>query len=282
MIRKLTLDEFEVNHLCQVLEVSRSAFYQWKEHQNTIYELQDQQLGPLIEDVFHEHKKRYGARRISREIKARGQSCSRSKAKKIMDQMHLKAIGPKSFTPRTTQSRHALGYNENLLLNDLNIEHINQLWVGDITYISLQKAFAYLAVLMDRFSRKIVGWALRSNMDATLVIDALKEAIAKRQPIPGLIHHSDRGGQYAAKSYREILKRAEMKQSMSRVADCYDNAFMESCFGTIKRELELTSYSSLQAASKEINEYINYYNTIRRHSSLDYLSPTRFEKENNS
>ena len=195
--------------------------------------------------------------------------------------MRLTAIGPKSFTPRTTQSRHALGYDENLLLNELKIDRINQLWVGDITYISLEKKFAYLAILMDRYSRKIVGWALRLNMDAALVIEALKAAITERQPFPGLIHHSDRGGQYAAKSYRAILKRADMKQSMSRADDCYDNAFMESCFGTIKRELELTSYSSLQAALKEIKEYINYYNTIRRHSSLDYLSPNCFEKDIN-
>jgi putative transposase len=130
---------------------------------------------------------------------------------------------------------------------------------------------------MDLHSRKMVGWSLDLTMVQRLVISTLKTAIKQRQPIPGLIHHTDRGGQYAGNEYRQMLKRAGMKQSMSRAGDCYDNAFMESCFGTIKTELEITTYASLEQAFKEIQEYINYYNNQRRHSSIDYHSPNSFE-----
>jgi len=215
------------------------------------------------------------------EIQSRGISCSRQKARKIMDQMGLVAIQPKSFKPRTTESKHTLGYNKNLLLQGVQVDRINQVWVGDITYIRLQDQFAYLAILMDRYSRKIVGWSLELTMKASLVISALKQAIKERQPRPGLIHHTDRGGQYADTDYRKILKRAAMRQSMSRAADCYDNAFMESCFGTIKTELEMTTYQSLDHATKEIREYINYFNSCRRHSAIDYQSPNAFELNHN-
>lgn len=231
----------------------------------------------MIQEIFFEHRRRYGARRIALELQSRGVACSRRKARKIMSQMDLVAIQPKSFKPRTTESKHRLGYNENLLLGGVEVETINQAWVGDITYIGLAKGFAYLAILMDLFSRKIVGWSLDVNMEATLVIKTLKQAIADRQPSPGLIHHTDRGGQYAAQEYRQILDRSGMQQSMSRAGDCYDNAFMESCFGTIKTELEVTTYQSLEEAQQEIREYINYYNTHRRHSSIDYQTPTHFE-----
>ena len=133
-------------------------------------------------------------------------------------------------------------------------------------------------MLMDRFSRRIVGWDLQENMQETLVLAALEAAIRSRQPPPGLIHHSDRGGQYAGAAYRRMLARAAMPQSMSRADDCYDNAFMESCFGTLKTELEMKPYESPPIARKEVPEYIRYYNTRRRHSALDYLTPEAFEQ----
>lgn len=277
MISKLSQGDFEVTHLCEALEVSRSAFYDWKNAAPNLYQQQDQLLQPIIQDVFYHHKRRYGARRIAIEIQSQNISCSRLKVRKNMEKMGLVAIQPKSFKPRTTESKHTLGYNENLLLEGVAVDQINQVWVGDITYIGLQKKFAYLAILMDLFSRKIVGWSLDLNMEAPLVIKVLKQAIKHRQPSPELIHHTDRGGQYAAKEYRKILVRSGMKQSMSRAGDCYDNAFMESCFGTIKTELEITAYPSFSEALKEIQNYINYFNSIRRHSSIDYQSPNRFE-----
>jgi putative transposase len=269
--------DFEVAELCGTLDVSRSSYYSWQDNAPSRYKQQSQELGPMIKDIFLQHKRRYGARRISFELKEQGVSCSRGKARKIMGQMGLVAIQPKSFKPRTTESRHTLGYSPNLLIEGVDLDCINQVWVGDITYIAMQNQFAYLALLMDLFSRKIVGWGLDLNMEASLVTAALKQAIRSRQPCPGLIHHTDRGGQYAATEYRQLLARANMNQSMSRAGDCYDNAFMESCFGTIKTELEMTTYQSLKQARQEIQDYINYYNNIRRHSSIDYLSPNRFE-----
>jgi len=270
-------DGYKVSHLCETLDVRRNCYYKWRDSTETVYQKQDLRLAPMIQDIFFQHRRRYGARRIAIELSDRGESCSRDKVRKIMSQTGLVAIQPKSFKPRTTESRHRLGYSPNLLLEGIDVVRLDQTWVGDITYIPLPNSFAYLALLMDLFSRKIVGWALDLNMEESLVIAALNEAIKARQPTAGLIHHTDRGGQYAGKKYRKILSRAQMQQSMSRAGDCYDNAFMESCFGTIKTELEMTTYDSIERATREIREYINYYNVLRRHSAIDYLSPTSFE-----
>ena len=277
MISMMHKDGFEIAHLCDALRVHRNGYYQWMDASENIYQQQDSKLTSMIQDIFYEHRRRYGARRIAIELKARGESCSRAKARKIMDQNGFVAIGPKSFKPRTTESRHKLGYSPNLLLEGIDIQRIDQVWVGDITYIPLLNGFAYLAMILDLHSRKIIGWSFNLNMEEPLVIAAFTQAIKARQPRQGLIHHTDRGGQYAGKKYRKILARALMLQSMSRAGDCYDNAFMESCFGTIKTELEMTTYDSFEQARKEIREYINYYNVLRRHSAIDYLSPTSFE-----
>jgi transposase InsO family protein len=155
---------------------------------------------------------------------------------------------------------------------------INQVWVGDISYVSLRSGnFLYLAVLMDLYSRRIVAWELQGHMKEALVLAALRGAITLRGPGADLIHHSDRGGQYAGKEYRRVLARAGMRQSMSRADSCYDNAFMESCFGTIKTELEMECYDNERGARAEIGGYIRYYNTRRRHSALDYRTPEEFE-----
>ena len=192
--------------------------------------------------------------------------------------MGLKAIQPKSYQPRTTESRHNLGYSPNLLLERAPPDGINQVWVGDISYVPLRSGdFLYLAMLMDLYSRRIVAWALRDHMKESLVLAALREAIAVRDPRAGLIHHTDRGGQYAGRAYRRVLERAEIRQSMSRADSCYDNAFMESCFGTIKTELEMERYENERVARSEIGAYVRYYNLRRLHSSLDYLTPAVFE-----
>lgn len=277
MVAQLQQGGFEVAHICETLHISRTAYYAWKAREPGVRDLTDEELRPVIQNIFLQHRRRYGARRIVKELQSMGYTCSRSKARKIMVQMNLVAIQPRSFKPRTTASKHRLGYSPNLLLEGVEITCWNQVWVGDITYVGLQSQFAYLALLMDLYSRKIVGWALDLTMAESLVLSTLQQAIRQRQPAPGLIHHTDRGGQYAGSDYRAVLARAQMRQSMSRAGDCYDNAFMESCFGTIKTELEMTSYQSLDHAKQEIEEYINYYNAIRRHSSLEYLSPTSFE-----
>ena len=191
----------------------------------------------------------------------------------------VSAIQPKSFKPRTTQSKHTLGYNENLIMDLKELKQPNRLWVGDITYVPIQAIqFGYLAVLMDRFTRSIIGWKLGTDMTEQIVITSLKMAIKNRKPSKGLIHHSDRGGQYASKEYRKIINRAAIKQSMSRAGDCYDNAFMESCFGTIKTELEMTEYKNYNEALKDIRSYISYYNFERKHSAIGYMTPNQFEQ----
>lgn len=277
MITQLQQGGFEVQHLCDVLDVSRAAYYQWCSAVESPRASEDRALALLVRQVFQQHRRRYGARPIAIELQSQGYSCSRAKARKLLDQMQLVAIQPKSFKPRTTESRHRLGYSPNLLLEGVEVTACNQVWVGDITYIGLAQQFAYLAILMDLHSRRIVGWSLELNMTESLVLATLHQAIKIRQPKPQWIHHTDRGGQYAATRYREVLTRAQARQSMSRAGDCYDNAFMESCFGTIKTELEMSNYATFEIAQREIQDYVNYYNTIRRHSSLDYQSPTSFE-----
>lgn len=264
--------------LCESLNVSRSAYYAWRQDGVSARKRDDIRLRPVIRSIFREHRRRYGARRIVAELSARDEPCGRRHVRRLMDEMELVAIQPKSFKPRTTDSRHSLGYSPNLLLDAPPPDGINQLWVGDITYVPLVGGdFLYLAMLMDRFSRRIVGWDLQDHMRESLVLAALRAAIAVRQPRPGLIHHTDRGGQYAGAQYRKMLTRAAMAQSMSRADNCYDNAFMESCFGTLKTELEMEAYPNAHAARKEIPDYIRYYNTRRRHSALGYLTPEAYE-----
>lgn len=267
-----------VTEICEFLEVSRSAFYAWRDHEPTIHEQQDDLLQPLVRIVFRQHRRRYGARRIADDLRERGHIVSTKRVAKLLKTQGLKAIQPKSFQPKTTDSRHRLGYSPNLLLDEDDPVRLNQLWVGDITYIPLTGGgFAYLALLMDRYSRRIVAWQLGDDMQEGLVLQALRSAIRARRPGASLIHHTDRGGQYAGTEYRAVLRRANIRQSMSRPDNCYDNAFMESCFGTLKRELEMTEYENQRVASREIAEFIRYYNHDRKHSALDYLKPTQFE-----
>lgn len=278
MITQLDHEGFPVAAVCQALGVSRAGYYAHARGEAGPREQEDARLRPLVRQIFWEHKRRYGARRIAAELAARGESCGPGRVARLLKQLGLQAIQPRSFRPRTTQSRHPLGYSPNLLAEAPPPSGINQVWLGDITFVPLAGSrFAYLALLMDLYSRRIVGWELDEHMAEPLVLAALREAIAARQPEPGLIHHTDRGGQYGGGEYRQVLGRARMRQSMSRADNCYDNAFMESCFGTIKTELEMEVYANLRAAYEEIHEYLCYYDTKRRHSSLGYLTPCEFE-----
>lgn len=229
-----------IPEICRALSFSRSGFYAWRQAKTSLREDRDEKLLPQVRTIFYHHRRRYGTRRIVEELRDQGQTCGRRRVAKLMKHQGLTAIQPKSFKPRSTESRHRLGYNPNLLLEAAEVTGIHQLWVGDITYIPLQgRQFSYLATLLDRYSRRIVGWHLAEDMTESLVLHALTQAIRRRQPAPSLIHHTDRGGQYAGTEYRRVLRRAGMVQSMSRPDNCYDNAFMESCFGTIKTELEI-------------------------------------------
>ena len=273
---------FSLSSVCQTLEVSRAGYYAWQSEKESARQRRDRQLTRLVADTFWKHRRRYGARRIAVELVAQGERCGVDRVAKLLKNQGLRAIQPQSFRPRTTDSRHTLGYSPNLLLNAPPPDRINQIWVADITYIPLANSrFAYLAMTMDLFSRRVVGWELAESMGEPLVLASLQQAIARRQPRADLIHHSDRGGQYAGHAFRAVLRRAAMRQSMSRAANCYDNAFMESCFGTIKTELEMTEYQNSRRARQDIASYLAYYNHNRRHSSLNYHTPATFEAQIN-
>jgi putative transposase len=280
VIDELQAEGFSIDSLCQSLNVSRSAWYDWRTAMPSARQRTDNQLRPVIRRVFLDHRRRYGARRIAAELAGQDQHVSRRRIRRLMDEMQLKAIQPRSFKPRTTDSRHTLGYSPNLLLDAPPPTSINEVWVADITYIPLDGGeFLYLALIMDRFSRRIVGWDLQDHLREPLVLAALQMALSARRIRPGLVLHSDRGGQYAGALYRRRMGHAGILDSMSRADNCYDNAFIESCFGTIKTELEMKVYENAAFARKEIAAFIRYYCVRRRHSALGNLSPDSFERE---
>ena len=224
---------------------------------------------------------RYGSRRIAAALQQKGVPVGREQVGRILKEEGLKAIQPRSFVPRTTDSRHNYPISPNLLLERPLPDRPNEIWVGDITYIPLSAGrWAYLSVWLDLYSRKIVGWQLEDHMQEELVIASLEKALYSRSPPAGLIVHSDRGGQYGGKAFRRLLGK-KRKQSMSRADNPYDNAFMESCFSRFKAELlQGGMFESIEDGSTEIFEYIEmYYNPVRLHSSLKYKSPVQFEAE---
>jgi transposase InsO family protein len=235
-----------------------------------------------IINTFQEHKRRYGARRIAKSLQALSEPVSRYKASKVLGKYGLKAIQPRSFVPKTTDSRHAYNISPNLLLGRIAPSRPDEVWVGDITFIPLAGGrWCYLSVWMDLYSRKIIGWQLEDHMKEELITAAFKKALASRAIQKGIIIHSDRGGQYAGNIFRKMLSANHFVQSMSRADNPYDNAFMESCFSRLKAELIQDGlFETIEDARTEIFEYIEmYYNTIRLHSSLDYRSPKNFEEQ---
>jgi transposase InsO family protein len=262
--------------LCRLLGVSRSGYYAWRER----LEPQDQ-LAPQVEEVFWQHSRRYGSRRITAELRDQV-VIGRHRVRRLMREQGLQAIQPRRFVPRTTDSRHGQQMSPNLLLERaITVDRPRQVVVGDITYLPLpQREWAYLATWMDLFSRKIVGWQVAGSMTAELVIEALKKAILRERLPGGLIVHSDRGGQYVDTELRRLLKQYGFEQSMSRAEETYDNAYAESLFSRYKAELlEGGAFVDVGEARSETFAYIEgYYNRIRRHSSLGYLSPENFER----
>src|SRR6202011_5402552 len=232
-----------------------------------------------IQQIVLEHRRRYGYRRVTAELRRRGMIVNRKRVSRLMREDNLLAVQPRAFV-LTTDSKHQFEVYLNLA-SRMKLTGINQLWVADITYIRLQAEFVYLAVILDGFSRKVVGWALDRTLAIRLTIGALEQAIERRQPEPGLVHHSDRGLQYASEEYIKVLENNRVIPSMSRPANPYDNASCESFMKTLKREeIYANKYDNLENLRANIEEFIEqYYNRLRLHSALGYRSPEEFEQQ---
>lgn len=285
MVEKLS-EGFETTALCRVLGVSRSAYYAYRAGQSHVLQAEKAMISAEIETIFSFHKRRYGWRRIQAELRDEGLEVGRHQIRSRMQELGLVAIQPKSYVPKTTQSHAHLRRSENLLLRAENLPvGPNQVIVGDITYLPNQEAgyekWLYLATWLDLKSHRIVGWHLDRHMEESLVITALQKVIRSRQPPQGLIVHSDGGGQYASTAFRVLLKTHQYRQSMTRKDNHYDNAQAESLFSRFKAELlDGGAFRGLKDAYYRSFEYIEgYYNLIRKHSSIGYLSPAQYEEQ---
>ena len=266
-----------IEQMCQLAKVSRAGFYRSLQEQRPVEE--EMEVRSAIQQIVLEHRRRYGYRRVSAELRRQGMLVNHKRVARIMREDDLLALQPKRFVV-TTDSKHELEVYLNLA-NRMKLTGINQLWVADITYIRLKAEFVYLAVILDGFSRKVVGWALDRTLASRLPRAALEQAIAKRQPAPGLVHHSDRGVQYASEEYGAMLEKRGMIPSMSRPANPYDNASCESFIKTLKREeIYANEYDDLEHLLANLEQFIEqYYNRQRLHSALGYSSPEEFERQ---
>ena len=268
-----------IERMCQMVPVSRRGFYRSLKEQQPVEE--EMEVRSAIQQIALEHRRRYGYRRITAELHRRGMQVNHKRVR-IMREDNLLGMQPKRFVV-TTNSNHKLEIYLNLA-SRMKLTGINQLWVADITYIRLKAEFVYLAVILDGFSRKVVGWALDRTLATRLTVEAVEQAIEKRRPEPGLVHHSDRGLQYACAEYVAILEKHRMVPSMSRPANPYDNASCESFMKTLKREeIYANKYDDLENLRANIEEFIEqYYNRQRLHSALGYRSPEEFEQRSRS
>lgn len=267
--------------MCQIINVDKSSSYHWIKA-GCVVNKKDTQLNELIEAIFIQGRNNYGTRRIKDKLEELyGLIVSRKRISNIMKDLNLK-VKMKRRYKNTTDSNHNLPIAPNLLNRDFYASTPDEKYVGDITYISTGEGWLYLATVIDLYSRKIVGWSMDDNMKVSLVNDALKMAIKHRNPPKGLLWHTDRGSQYASYSHKDLLKKHEIVQSMSRKGNCWDNAVAESFFKTLKSDLVYKKYFyTKKQAQREIFEYIEfYYNRTRSHSYLGNLSPVRFEEVN--
>ena len=278
MIKELSVD-FEVKECCQALRVSRSGYYRWQKAEPGRREKENAELLEQIKGVFAANKSRYGSPRITRELRQQGLKCGENRIARLMQENKLSARGKKPFRPRTTVPGNEVAPN---LIKGLEPEGVNQIWVSDITYIATLEGWLYLAIILDLFSRKVVGWKLGETLAAELVVTALENALTMRTPDRGLYFHSDRGSQYSSQAVRKPLSVIGANLSMSGLGNCYDNAKAEAFFSTLKSECLPANqvFESKAVARRELFEYIEtYYNNKRLHSALGYQAPRQFEAE---
>jgi putative transposase len=272
-------DELPVTRMCKALNVSPSGFYAWRSRPLSPREMANRELVKKIESVYYDSYETYGSPRVYHELKAQDVACSENRVARLMRLRGLRAKQVRRYKSTTKRNkRHAVA--PNLLKRDFRADRPDHKWLTDITYIPTQEGWLYLAVILDLYNRGIVGWAMSERMTAALTISALKMAIRERRPGAGLIHHSDQGSQYTDGTYQALLRDHGIQASMNGVGTWYDNAPMESFFGTLKSELvHHQVYHSRDEAKPDLFFYIEaFYNRQRRHSSLDYLSPEAYEQ----
>jgi putative transposase len=272
--------EFPVVVMCRVLEVSESGFYAWRKRPESHHTREDARLTTDIQRLFVVRRGVYGSPRLHADLKDEGWRCSRKRIARLMRENGMDARR-KRYHPVTTKSNPKHSFAPNLLQQDFTASQPNEKWTGDITYIPTTEGWLYLAVILDVFSRRVIGWAMSARCDELLVETALRMALARRQPGRGLLHHTDRGSQYTSRAYRQVLEQVEITVSMSGKGNCYDNAVTESFFGSVKDEcVHRTVYRTHEDARRSLFEYLEvFYNRQRRHSSLGYLSPAAFEQQ---
>ncbi len=271
--------EFPVKVLCQALSVSESGYYAWRKRPRSRRKQEDALLTQEIHQVFEKNRKVYGSPRIHAEPRERGWHCGRKRIARLMREQGISARKPRRRVC-TTDSWHDDPVADNRLKRDFQAAEPNQEWVGDITGVPTAQGWLYLEVIVDLCSRLVVGWAMSMHRDETLVENALLMALARRSPPKGLLHHTDRGSQYTSQRYRALLEQAGMQVSMSRRGNCYDNAPMESFFGSLKTEcVDGQNYRTPEEARRAIFEYLEvFYNRQRKHSSLGFVSPVVYEQ----
>ena len=271
--------DYPVRVMCRVLEVSPAGYYAWRSRPESSRSAANRELMESIRRAHRDSHGRYGSPRIHAELKAQGHGASRGRIERQMRCHGIRAIAATPRRCRTTDSGHDFPIAPNLLGRNFSAAARNQIWLADITYIETSQGWLYLAAILDLYSRRIVGWKMGDHLRTALPLDALRMAIKAQRPGDGLIHHSDRGVQYASTEYRKTMQAARFRASMSRRADCYDNAPMESFFHTLKTELvHHRQFATRDEAELEIFAYIEgFYNQTRRHSSIGYISPVEME-----
>ena len=273
------LGQFSTRAMCRVMEVTHSGFYAWRTGAPSPRSMSNEQLLCRIKEAHQASKQTYGSPRIHQELRAQGVSCGRHRVARLMRTHQIRAKGKRRFVI-TTHSNHSEPVHENILDRQFTASAPNQRWASDITYLWTREGWLYLAVVLDLFSRRVVGWSMQERMHTSLVSDALTMALAARRPTRGLLHHSDRGSQYASGDYQDQLQQHGINCSMSRKGNCWDNAVVESFFSTLKWELLSDQpVGSRSEVRSLVFEYIEvWYNRKRRHSTLGYISPAQFEQ----